>query len=151
MSDIKFGDHLNSINTTKINIIRDGGQSTVAEKTYSPFLVARSLSYHADCILIVNELNIRGRSEHNLSNKMHYEFLLYSVEKKKRWAKWAKQDKDDTISLIMDKYKYSYEKALEVVDLFSDDDIEHLKRGGDTGGVSKDAPQKKAPKPRSRK
>ena len=132
---MKIGDALNSINVTKKNLIRDSGAPDVAEKLYVPFLTARSLSYHADCIMFVNEINTRGRAEHAVSNGMHYEFLLHAIEKRKRFASWQKPTKDDDIYLIMREYKYSHEKARDVVDLFSEEDLEALRRKANTGGV----------------
>lgn len=75
---------------------------------------------------------------------MHYEFLLYAISKGRRFAKWGKPENDDNIKLIMEVYTYSYDKAREVLDLFSDADIERLRSLKDTGGVAQAAARKKA-------
>ena len=91
MAEMGFIEALNSINSReKNNIIRDSQSPLAAEKQYPPFPVLRSLSYNLDCILLVNELNIRGLSQFNVSNLMHYEYLLYFISTKKRYNKWIK-------------------------------------------------------------
>ena len=64
----------------------------ITEKTYSPFLTNRSLSYHQDAILYGNEMNKR----HHLDKKLQNDFLLNSVRSMKRpFAKWAKAEKSE--------------------------------------------------------
>ena len=147
--DVKFGDFLKSINITKTNLFRDGPSLRAANKLYVPFLTMRTLSYHQDCILLVNELNTRSRPEHGLENIMNYEFLLYAIDKKKRWAKWIKQTRDDDIRVIMDKYKYSYDHAMEVLDILGEDGMRELKEQSSEGGS--DRPTRKKPKQKSRR
>lgn len=129
-------DALNSINDTKVNIIRNSGAPLVAEKLYPAFPVMRSLSYHQDIILLINELNTRGLSEHAVTNKMHYEFLLNFVPKKRRFAKWEKPEISDDVKLIMDHLNYSEEKAREILalNILAPEDIENLQNMKQTGG-----------------
>lgn len=131
---MKLGDFLNSINWDKNNVIRDSASMKAAEKFYPHFPVARSLSYHADSLLLVNELNTRGLSEHGLSSLMQYEFLLHCLPRKKRFSKWSKPTNDDKVDVIMQIYKYSYDKAQSVADIISDEDYEVLSRMLQTGG-----------------
>lgn len=133
---MKPADWLNSINTTKVNLIRDSGAAEAAEKLYTPFLTLRSLSYYPDCIMYVNELNIRGLADFNITKGMHYEFLLHAIEKKKRFSPWQKPEKNEDIQLIMDKYRYSYDKARDVLDLFSESDLVELRKAADPGGTA---------------
>ena len=125
------------INVNKKNLIRDGGAPDLAKKIYVPYIVGRSMSYHPDCILIANELNARGRTEFNIDKEMHYEFLLNAISPKKRWASWKKPPKQDDVKLVMEKYKYSHDKALEVIDLIGEEELIKLRKGKDTGGVQK--------------
>ena len=55
-------DYLNSINTTKDDIMVDD----IAEKKYSSYMVNRGLSYFNDTILLANEMNYR----HNIPARM---------------------------------------------------------------------------------
>jgi hypothetical protein len=52
-------DYVNSImKSRQSNMMRGHGEAE--EKAYVPFLTNRSLSYHQDCILYANEMNMRG-------------------------------------------------------------------------------------------
>ena len=79
-----------------------------------------ALRYSSDCILFVNELNTRGLYQFNVSNEMHYEFLLYAISPKKRYNKWAKIETNDTINYIMEMEHLSYEKAKDIYNLLPD-------------------------------
>ena len=113
-------EYLNAINFDKKNIIRNADDRQAAEKGYPAFPVLRSLSYHADAILLANELNIRGLEQHGVTPLMSFEFLMDVLPKKKRFAKWGKTEKDERIELLMEFNGYSYDKAKQVVDLIPD-------------------------------
>jgi len=81
-------DYVNSINSTKKNLMRGTDNDRLAEKEYAPFLTNRTLSYHHDTVALANEMNQRSQLEHLLQ----YEFLLNSVRPKKRFAKWWRFD-----------------------------------------------------------
>ena len=121
MADMGFIEALNSINSKeKKNLIRDSDSPAAAEKLYPPFPVARSLSYSSDCILLVNELNRRGLNTFGVTNLMHYEFLLYCISPKKRYTKWVKPEKNETIEHIMEQLCLTYEKARDYYDILDD-------------------------------
>lgn len=127
MAEMGFIEALNSINSReKNNIIRDSQSPLAAEKQYPPFPVLRSLSYNLDCILLVNELNTRGLSQFNVSNLMHYEYLLYFIPPKKRYNKWVKVEKNTTIDNIITFYGVSYEKAVDIYDILTDNQRKEL-------------------------
>jgi hypothetical protein len=63
------------------------------------------------------------------------DFLLNTISKKKRFSKWHKKDAEDRkLLLIMEYYKYSTERAKEVMDIVSPDQLtmieEKLYKGG---------------------
>lgn len=113
---MELSDSLNSINLTKKNLVR--GDSS-AEKSYTPFVVMRCLSYDISSIMYVNELNGVGLAEHNVSNLMNYEFLLNIIPKSKKFNKWVKPVKDDLVEIVMELDKLSYQKAVNVVGLLT--------------------------------
>lgn len=122
-----FIEALNSINgQSKKNLIRESDSPAAAEKLYPPFPVSRSLSYHADCILLVNELNQRGLNTFGVTNLMHYEFLLYCISPKKRFSKWIKTEPNETVQHIMEIMSMSYEKALDLYSVLNDDQIKEI-------------------------
>ena len=55
MNDSPF-DFLNSINTTKKNLVRDEGRGA---SEYAPYLMNKGLSQFPDTIVFANEINIR--------------------------------------------------------------------------------------------
>lgn len=125
---------LNSINQDKKNILRDDfGDLIESEvKSYPPFPVNRSLSYHADAILLLNELNCRGLAQHGLEGYHNYEFLLHIIPKGRRFSKWSRPQREKDIEVIMEYLQLTYSKASDIIDLLSPEDLERMKsyRGG---------------------
>ena len=59
------------------------------------------------------------------------------VPKRKRFSKWFKADQPKDMSIIMDYYGYSRDKALQVLPLFNKEQIKSLERKMYTGGKKK--------------
>jgi hypothetical protein len=120
-------DFLNSINDNKQDLFED----PQAEKDYNSFLVNRGLSYFPDTVLYANEMN---RNQH-ISKKWQFHFYLNSIPKKRRFSKWHKKDNaTDLIKLISMHYKYSEQKAYEVMDILTPNQIEEIRLIYETGG-----------------
>ena len=120
-----------TINDTKHNLMDEAPEG---EKDYIPFLVNRSLGYFMDTIMYANEMN----RFNSLDYKLQYDFLLNIIRPRKRYSKWLKKSKNDNIDLIKKFYGYSYTKAKDVVDILSEDQIEHIRSKLDTGGLRKE-------------
>ena len=120
-----------TINDTKHNLM---DEDLEVEKDYIPFLVNRSLGYFMDTIMYANEMN----RFNSLDYKLQYDFLLNIIRPRKRYSKWLKKSKNDNIDLIKKFYGYSYTKAKDVVDILSEDQIEHIRSKLDTGGLRKE-------------
>lgn len=116
MTKLGAFDYINSINFGKKNMMRDTENDDLAEKGYVSFLANRSLSYFPDTILYAQEMNL----SHDLDNKMQYEYLFYSVPKRKRFSKWHKKDKDEDLQTIATHYKLSIQKAEQVCSVLDD-------------------------------
>ena len=119
-------DFVNSITYSKTDIMND-----INEKEYAPFLVNRSLSYHQDTLLYANEMNRRF----DISHKLQYHYLLNSIRKRKRFAKWAKPELADDLKIVMEYYLVSREKAEEYLNILSKREIGILKTRMNKGGV----------------
>jgi hypothetical protein len=101
---------------------------------YEPWRTNTSLSNHIDTLFYSNLMNIN----YNVSNKMHYDYLFYSVRKSKRFSKkkteldkqLEKQYKEeqDNIRLIQEFYKYNYTKSKQVLKILSDDQLETIRK-----------------------
>lgn len=120
-------DYVNAILQSKKQLIVDD----VTEKSYVPFMVNRSLSYHKDCIIYANEMNRR----HHLGKRLQNDFLLNTVRSQKRpFAKWVKSEKSEDIECVKLVYGLSDTKAREALRLLSDEQIQQLKEKTYTGG-----------------
>lgn len=132
MADL--GAYLTSINKTKTNIMREpqGGDATPIT-AYPAFIVRRLLSYHPDAIAAANMMNMYS----HLDNQLQYEFLLYFLPKKNRFARMEKANKDENIELLKRHYNYSEEKAIDVLALHSEKYLQDLRASYQEGGVKK--------------
>jgi len=102
-------------------------------KDYKPFFVNRSLSYQPDLIHYANMMNENPM----LETKAHYDFLHETVEKRKRpFRAWIKAKKLDDLAIVKEYYKYSNKKALESLNILTEDDINKLKQRLNKGGKS---------------
>lgn len=123
-------DYLNSINTTKQNMMRDSENDELAEKKYPPFMVNRGLSYFNDTIMLANEMNMHA----DLDHKLQYEFFLNIVRPRKRFSKWFKKQDDSDLEVVKEYYGYSNQKAAQVLSILSKDNIKSLKEKQEKGG-----------------
>jgi len=119
-------DYLNSINTTKKNVITDD----ITEKTYNSFMVNRSLSYFNDTVVLANEMN----RYHHIDNKLQFDFLINMVRKRKRFSKWIKPQIESDVEVVKKYYGYSNEKARQILSLLSPEQINGLKKKVNKGG-----------------
>ena len=120
-------DFLNSINTSKINLI---DRDPECVKKYNGFLVNRSLSYFPDTVFLSNEMN----RLHHLDGKMQYDFLINIVRKKKRFSKWDKPDERADMECIKEYFGYSEQKAKQVIGLLTESQIKTIKLKVAKGG-----------------
>jgi hypothetical protein len=67
----------------------------------------------------------------SLDKKMQYDYLLSSISKKKRFSKWIKPEENKDIEVIKEVYGYSDQRAREVLDLVSVEDLKQfIQKGG---------------------
>jgi len=118
--------YVNEITNGKKHIMVDD----IAEKAYNPFMVNRGLSYFHDTVLMANEMN----RYHQIDQRLHFDFLIHIVRKKKRFSKWLKPEENSEIEVIKEYYGYSNEKARQIHSLLSSDQINELKKKVYKGG-----------------
>lgn len=125
---MSFFDFLNSINDTKVDLLR---KDPLSEKDYVPFMVNRGLSYFSDTVMYANEMNMHA----GVPKKWQYEFYLHGVKKRKRFSKWHKKDASgEDLKLVMKEYDYSAKRAQEALSMLSEDQIKELRSKHATGG-----------------
>lgn len=119
-----FKDIIPSILQTKENVLDD-------EKDYVPFLVNKALSFHYDCILAANDMNMN----HGLDSRLQYHFLLNKVRAYKRpFQKWQKLEKNDDLDLVKEYFNFSNDKAKAALMVLSKDQLEMIRKEQDKGG-----------------
>ena len=122
--------YADSVSATKKNLMRGTANDELAEKGYKPFLTNRSMSYHQDSILYANEMNMRP----HLDNKLQYSYLLNTLRKRKRYAKWAKQTPDASVEMVMEYFGYGRSKAEEALRVLTDEQLAMIEVALDRGG-----------------
>tara|TARA_B100000035_G_scaffold145187_1_gene123634 strand:+ start:404 stop:781 length:378 start_codon:yes stop_codon:yes gene_type:complete len=119
-------EYANAINYTKKDIMVDD----IAEKSYSPYMINRQLSYFPDTVLAANEMN----RNHHLDNRLQFDFFINIIRKRKRFSKWFKPEQISDLDVVKKYYGYSNEKAHQVLTILTTDQINELKRKVMTGG-----------------
>lgn len=115
--------YMKSINMGKESIMEDAETRAEIESGYVPFVINRCMSGFQDTILLVNEINKRP----NATKKMQYDFLFYSVRKRKRFAPWLRVDELNNLKEISTYYSVSTEKARVYLKLLDDSQLERIK------------------------
>ncbi len=102
------------------------------KKNYNAFFNNKALSQHVDCILNVNALNMYYQQ---LTATQQYDYYFRSIRKMRRkFGKWGKKNEDERIDVIMRYHDYSYSKAKQTVDLFTDQQFAIMTKEVDIGG-----------------
>jgi hypothetical protein len=122
-----FKEIIPSILQTKKSVIHDD----IDAKDYTPFVVNRALSYHMDCVLYANEMNLHPELEKDLQ----YSYLLNTIRPMKRkFQPWQKSEVDKNIESVKTYFGYSNQKAKEALRILNDEQIAEIKRRTDKGG-----------------
>jgi hypothetical protein len=105
------------------------------EKDYKGFLVNRSLSYHMDCILYANQMNMNP----SIPPKLQYQYLLNTIRpmKNRKFQPWQKQATVKELDCVKEYFGYSDVKAKEALRILSAEQIAFIKEKLDKGGVKK--------------
>ena len=125
---MELKDWLKPINETKTNLIDDEPQ---IESKYPSYIVNRCMSGQIDTLMYANEMNISNQ----LDNKLQYDFLLYTLRKKKRFSPWMRKDELSNLSIVKEYYGCSDEKARQVLPLLTEDQLKIITRRLNTGGL----------------
>ena len=124
---IELRDWLNSVNFNKKDIIQD----EFDEKQYPGFIVNKCLSGMADAVMYANEMN----RMHWLDKKMQYDFFLYGLPKKKRFAPWMKAKKVKDLDIVKQYHGYNNEKAKIALEILTEDQIAEMRKVLSGGGI----------------
>jgi hypothetical protein len=122
--------YVESVSNTKKNLMKGTANDELAEKGYDPYKTNKSMSYFSDGILFANEMNMRP----HLDNKPQYEYLLNSLRKRKRFARWVKKEPNASVEMIMEYYGYGRSKAEEALRVLTDEQLAMIEVALDKGG-----------------
>lgn len=126
MADL-FKEIIPSILQTKKDVLDN-------EKDYAPYIVNKAISYHIDCLLYANQMNMN----HQLDKKLQYQYLLNTIRPMKRSFKsWQKASVSEDIDCVKEYFGYSNDIAKEALRLLSDEQITLIKKQLEKGGVKK--------------
>ena len=120
-------DFINAITFNKTELMVDDW----SEKQYVPYIVNKGLSYGADTVIPANEMNSRP----HLDKKLQFQFLINSIRPRKRFNKWIKADKIESIEIVKTYYGYSTEKARQALSILNQSEIDYLKQKLEKGGA----------------
>ena len=101
------------------------------EKKYAPFIINKCLSGFIDTIMFANEMN----TNHQLSSRLQYDFLLNTLRSKRRFSPWIKKEELKNLECVKSYYGYSNEKARQVLSLLTEDQLTFIRKKLDTGGI----------------
>ena len=122
--------YVDSVSHTKKDLMKGTSNDELAEKGYKPYLTNRSMSYFQDAILYANEMNLRS----HLENRPQYSYLLNTLRKRKRFAKWKKQEPDATVEMVMEYFGYGRAKAEQALRILTDEQLTMIEKFLDRGG-----------------
>jgi hypothetical protein len=131
MADL-FKEVIPSILQTKKDVLKD--EFDIKEYKKQSYMVNRSLSYHMDCVLYANEMNINS----SLDPDMQYQYLLNTIRSMKRkFQPWQKSETEKDLECVKQYFGYSNEKAKEALRILNDEQLAEIKIKTAKGGVTK--------------
>jgi hypothetical protein len=104
------------------------------EKDYNSFVVNKALSYHVDCVLYSNQINML----HHIDKKLQYDYLLNSIRPMKRkFQPWQKPDVIGDLECIKEYFGFSNQKAKDALRILNSEQLSTIKTKTNKGGVTK--------------
>lgn len=106
-----------------------------AEKDYKPFQVNKALSYHLDCLMEANAMNLRP----HLNKTMQFAYLLNSIRNRRRpFAPWVKPETREDLDAVKTFFECSDRKAQEALGILTKEQIETITQLTTESGPSYD-------------
>lgn len=98
------------------------------------FLVNKSLSYHLDCVLYANQMNMNP----HLDGKLQYQYYINTIRSMKRkFQPWQKVEKNSDLNAVKEYFGFNNEKAKQALRILNNDQITLIKEKTNKGGVTK--------------
>jgi hypothetical protein len=74
-------------------------------------------------------------SRPHIDKKLQFQFLINSIRPRKRFNKWIKAEKIESIEVVKTHYGYSTEKARQALSILNQSQIDYLKQKLEKGGA----------------
>jgi hypothetical protein len=127
MTDL-FKDVIPSILQSKKHVI-----SSENERDYVPFVVNKALSFHYDCVLQANQMNLIPNTE----KLLQFHYLINKIRGYRRpFQKWHKRETIEDLESIKEYFNYSNEKAKEALTVLTSDQIIEIRKKLNKGGLN---------------
>lgn len=133
MADGKLNpwDYIKSINQSKEYLFSN---EEISSREYSPFMVNRGMSHSLAGLPFAEAMD---QASH-LDSKIQYDFYFFGVPKSHKYTPWVSGKKshgveiDKLLEILAEDYQLSPKRALEYIDLLTDEAREELlnMRGG---------------------
>jgi len=123
-------DYVYTINQNKNDLSHD---NPFFEKEYNAWTVNKALSYFLDTVMFAQEMNLR----YTIPKKQQYQFYLNSVEKRKRFSPWIKNDPSDDLRKIMNYYECNILRAKKYLEILTPEQLEYIRSSFEIGGRTK--------------
>lgn len=91
--------------------------------------------------MYANEINLRSSAE----NKLQFDYLLNTVRSKRRFSRWLKPGENNDLDAIKEYYGYSNQRAKEVLDILSGEQLSFIHVCLNKGGLNNDRRKKAVP------
>jgi len=117
---VNLFDFLKSVSETKEELF----DWETFEKDYPPFMINRFLAAAQDTIFYANTMSYLS----HLPKKLQYAFLLYGIDKKKRYFQYTGKGEGSANDLknTTKYYNCSKEQAMEYLELLTDEQIQNI-------------------------
>jgi hypothetical protein len=124
-------DYINAISLNKTDMMTGTENDVLAERGYDPFLTNKAFSQYMDTVFIANEMNMN----HHLDKKPQFHFYLNIVKPKKRYAEWAKKEKNTGDLLVVKEFfGYSDQKARQALTVLTEKQLDEMRERLQKGG-----------------
>lgn len=124
-------DYINDLSFKKENLAAVIESKTgVFPSEFVPYITIKAFGNYPDTVLLANELNIRFG---DIPAEAQYLFYLYGVPKRKRFAKFYSEDKDNTaaISALAKYFRWGSKEAAANLKMFTKQEIDEIIRRTD--------------------
>src|SRR5690606_41833497 len=112
-------DIIGELSYGKNDLIRSSEDPEVAIKSYTPFMVNKSFSFHLSSIFDANFMNEMS----HVDPLLQHDYYMGSLRPEKRFSKWFKQEDNDTLNILARHYECNLKRAQEIMSVLTDDQI----------------------------